>query len=360
VSSSDFRIAVVDPAGSTDYHRMEFSHPEAEHMDGPYHSPVELCAFAACTGGTFHGCHTRRDLFLARSAQAVPEDTKAVLLLVDRMRTCRRLLEHYKKAGKTVVVTFTEAGTMQIAKMLDTPARVRGFFEVVRRADGAIAVTPEGLPVMRAAGARHVELIPTPCPVDVPGWDFSIPAEDRHDILIGSTYFHANERNHVAALVGLKRIAETAGQRVTVVIDMTDPYDRQMRAELESWWQGDSLRVVEGPLNFFAFFRLMATHKMVFQLDQAAGCGQIGALALLCRIPCVGGYGGHERVIFPHLSGFGRTPGELLEISARLLADPDEAEKTVATAMALAHERVAFGQARDRLEKYFDMVGRRP
>jgi hypothetical protein len=101
----------------------------------------------------------------------------------------------------------------------------------------------------------------------------------------------------------------------------------------------------------------MATHKMVFQLDQAAGCGQVGALALLCRIPCVGGYGGHERVIFPHLSGFGRTPPELVELAARLLADPAGAEAAVATAMTYAHERVAFGQARDRLQKYFHMVG---
>jgi hypothetical protein len=113
-------------------------------------------------------------------------------------------------------------------------------------------------------------------------------------------------------------------------------------------------------LTFFTFLRLMATHRLVFQLDQAAGCGQVGALAALCRIPCVGGYGGHERVIFPHLSGFGRTPGQLLDIAGRLLTDPDEAERAVATAMAFAHEQVAFGQARDRLEKYFDMVGRQP
>jgi hypothetical protein len=356
--SADFRLAVVDPGGSTDYHRMDAADPAAEPEQGYHHSPVELCAFAACTGGTFHGCRTRRDLFTARTCHGVPAETNAVLLLVDKMRQCRQLLEQYQRSGKTVVITFTEAGTMQIAKMLDTPARVRGFFEVCRRADGAIAVTPEGVPVLRAAGARQVELIPTPCPVDVPAWDFSVPAGQRQGILIGTTYFHANERNHMAALAASRHLAASAGERVTVVIDMSDPYDRRMRAELAAWWPDESLRVVEGPLPFFRFLRLLATHKLVFQLDQAAGCGQVGALALLCRIPCVGGYGGHERVIFPHLCGFGRDTAELVELAERLLADPAEAETAVTTAIALANETIAFGVARSRLEKYFAQVGR--
>lgn len=357
--NGDFRLAVVDPGGSVDYHRMSAADPAAEPDQGHHHSPVELCAFAACTGGTFHGCRTRRDLLTAGSCHGVPSDTHAVLLLVDKMRQCQRLLEQYQRAGKTVVITFTEAGTMQIAKMLDTPARVRGFFEVCQAADGAIAVTPEGVPVLRAAGARHVELIPTPCPADVPSWDFSVPAEHRSGVLIGTTYFHANERNHMAGLMAARRLVAPFGERATVVIDMSDPYDRQMRAELEAWWPDGSLRVVEGPLPFFRFLRLLATHKLVFQLDQAAGCGQVGALALLCRIPCVGGYGGHERVIFPHLCGFGRTTEELVGLAARLLGDPAEVDAAVAAALTLATGKIGFGVSRSRLEKYFAQVGRR-
>jgi len=338
---------------------MEAIDPAAESADGYHHSPVELCAFAACTGGSFHGCRNRRDVITAGSCQGVPDDTSAVLLLVDRMRQCLRLLDQYQQRGKTVVITYTEAGTMQIAKMLGTPARLRGFFEVCRRADGAIAVTPEGLPVLHGAGARHVEFIPNPCPVDIPGWDFSVPADRRAGILIGTTYFHANERNHLAALVSIRSLAESLGERVTVVINMSDPYDRRMREALQSWWRTDSLRVVEGPLTFFAFLRLMANHKLVFQLDQAAGCGQIGGLALLCRIPCIGGYGGHERVIFPHLSGFGRSTGELVSIAARLLQDPSEAEDAVGTAVRLASEQAAYGVVRSRLETLFATVGRR-
>jgi len=355
--STDFRLAVVDPAGSPDYHRMEAVNPRGTLADGAYHSPVELCAFAACTGGTFHGCQSRRDLLTARSCWDVPSDTSAVLLLVDKMRRCRQLIDRYHQAGKTVVITFTEAGTMQIARMLETPARLRGFVGVCERADGAIAVTPEGLPVLRSCGARHVELFPTPCPVDVPGWDFSVPADQRHGILLGTTYFHANERNHMAALVSIGRLAESIGEQVTVVIDMSDSYDRSMRGELESWWRSDTLHVVEGPLTFFRFLRLLARHKIVFQLDQAAGCGQIGGLAVLSRIPCVGGNGGHERVVFPHLCGFSRTIGELSDIAEQLLMYPDKAEAAVATALKLANERVAFGVARSRLETYFAKVG---
>jgi hypothetical protein len=357
---ADFRLAVVDPGGSPDYHRMDTADPSAEAELGYHHSPVELCAFAACTGGAFHGCRTRRDVVTAGSCQGVPEGTPAVLLLVDKMRRCRRLIDQYHRAGKTVVITFTEAGTMQIAQMLRNPARIRGFHEVCRRADGAIAVTPEGVPVLRDAGARHVELIPTPCPIDVPSWDFSVPVDDRTGILIGTTYFHANERNHFAALAASRQLAADFDEQVTVVIDMTDPYDRRMRAVLESWWPDRSLRVVEGPLPFFRYLRLMATHRLVFQLDQAAGCGQVGALALLCRIPCVGGYGGHEREIFPHLCGFGRSTADLMRLATRLLTDRAEADAAVAHAVSLAMKRISFGVARNRLAEYYARVGRQP
>lgn len=357
---SSFRLAIADPKGSPEYHRMGWRGLSPESEDGYYHSPVELCAFAECTGGSFFGCHTNRDSLFATTCLSIPKDMRAVLLLVQQMPRCARLIDRYHRAGKTVVITFTEAGTMQIAKMLDGPRRLRGFFEVCRRADGAIAVTSEGAAVLRAGGARHVELIPNPCPVDLPNWDFSVAADKRRGILIGTTYFHADERNHMAALMSIRKLAESTGERVTVVIDRTDRYDREMQEVLTAWWPDELLRIEIGPLPFLKFLRLMATHKLVFQLDQAAGCGQIGGLALLCRMPCVGGYGAHERVIFPHLCGYGRDVAELVEIAGQLLTDPAAADRAMTKALALAQQHAAYGVIRPRLEALFAMLGRSP
>lgn len=350
---TDFRLAVADPGGGIEYHGTGYDFAGAPLRD---HPPVELCAFAACTAGAFYGCRTRREWFTVGGCRDVNDDISAVLLLVARMPQCLSLLEDYHRRGKTVAVTFTEQGTMQIALALAKPKLVRQFHEICRRADGALGVTPEAVSMLEGAGARNVELIPNPIPIDDPAWDFSVPVEQRRGILVGTTYFHANERNHVAALLSLRELARTTGEPISVVIDQSTRYDRRMGKRLRRWWPDEgTLRIIDGPIPFLRFLRLMATHRVVFQLDQAAGCGQVGAEALLCRIPCVGGYGGHERVIFPELCGYGRGTEELVAITARLLADPQYYEAEVARGLALA-EPISFAASRVRLAEYFAKI----
>jgi hypothetical protein len=93
----------------------------------------------------------------------------------------------------------------------------------------------------------------------------------------------------------------------------------------------------------------MASHKLVIQFEWGGGAGDVAATALLSRIPCVGGHGTVEQIAFPHLTGFGRSPDELLDLAAELLGDTSRAEAALAQAVALAAAHLSPQQAQARL-----------
>jgi hypothetical protein len=116
------------------------------------------------------------------------------------------------------------------------------------------------------------------------------------------------------------------------------------------------LRVVRSRLPYARYLQLMAGHKLVFQLDQSAAPGQVAGDALLCRIPCVGGNGTIERLVFPDLCGHGRTTAELVDIAVRLLEHPSEADAAVAQASSLATQQLSFAVLARRLAAFFQKI----
>ncbi len=341
--TDQFRLALVEQHLGSDSHPAQY--PDFAGEPPENHIPVDVCAFAACTAGTYHRKH-----------RSVPAATRNVLLLLDKLPSCLQALTELQRAGKTVAVTFAEAGTMQVADQLAAPAALECFYEICQRADATIATTPDGASVFRGAGARHVELIPTPCPVDDPRWDFSVAPDQRRGILIGTFEFCTHYRNHVAALLSARRVAEATGEPVTLIRGRRR-YNRRMAEQVQRHWPAGLLRVIEEPLPALRFVRLMATHKLVFQLDQAGAAGQVAGEALLCRIPCVGGYGGIERVVFPDLCSFGHTPEQLVDLVIRLVEQPSEAERAVARALSIAAQQLSFAAGRARLVDLFTRLG---
>jgi hypothetical protein len=355
----DLRLAVIDPRGASSDHPREYpDFAGAPTAERERHKPAELCAFAACTRGTFHGCGIRR------RGWSLGADTVAVLVMLADMPRCLRLIRRLRSPGKTVAVTFAEAGLMQTAELLDHPAALEAFFGICELADGAIAASPEGVPLFRAGRARHVEFIPTPAPVDDPRWDFSIPPEQRGGILAGTVEFgrytspmNSYPRNHLAALLSLSEVAQSTGEPVTTVINGSR-YERRMAELAMSRFPPGLLRLIDGPLPALRFVRLMARHKLVFQFDQSAAVGQIAAEALMCRIPCVGGYGTTERLAFPDLCGHGRTTEQLTELASHLIEDPEDADVAVKKALALATERLSYSAVRTQLTEFYAKIGR--
>lgn len=336
------KIAVLNPGGNDpEQHFPDF----AGAPDEKAHAPVNYHAFAACTGGGFF-----------RKDNAIPADTKHVLVLLrSDLKACRQALIELRRAGRTAAIAFKEAGAFQVAALLAKPAKLRLFHEICQRAHGAIATTPDLVQTYRAAGLQYVEFIPTPYPVEDARWDFARPIEERSGIFVGTREFDTPSRNHLATLLALRLLADPMQEPVTV-FNVNGWRGRRMLAEVR--FPENLLRVVEGRLPYPRYLKLMARHKLVFQLDASAVPGQVAGDALLCRVPCVGGNGTTERLVFPDLCGHGRAHEQLFDIAARLLEHPHDCIAAVERAMELARSQLSFEKVATALADFFRRISR--
>jgi hypothetical protein len=216
----------------------------------------------------------------------------------------------------------------------------------VQTADGCLAATTEALPFY-AAG----EFIPTPYPLTDPRWDFACSLGERSGIFVGTREWNVPSRHHLAALV----MALELGEPVTVF----DRDPKRCRKILSAFGLPvDSLHVRERPLPYRDYLAEMSRHKIVLQTDRSAVPGQVAGDALLCRMPCVGGDGAVDRLVFGASCGYGRSLGELKEIAARLLRDPDLYSATVADSQRQAREKLSYEVVAPRLEQFFKRLTR--
>jgi hypothetical protein len=335
-------LAVLHPKGSD----PEQSFPDfAGAPQETQPAPLGYHAFAAATGGAIY-----------RKDQQIPADARAVLLVLGRdLKACRGAIAELRSAGKTVAVAFKDAGACEIAELLGKADRLKLFQEICARADLAIATAPDLASLFLSAGARHAEFVLTPLPLEDERWDFSMPIEERRGIFIGTRSFAEQSRNHLAALFCIRQLAESMHEPVTVFNG--DGWRGRRMLDRLRFTEG-LLRVVESKLSHPRYLRLMSRHRLVFQLDAGAGEGQVAGDALLCRIPCVGGNGAGERLIFQELCGHGRTSEQLFDLAARILEHPYDALAVVDQALEVARERLAFGPTAKRLTSLFERMGR--
>jgi len=339
-------LAVLHPRGpDSEQSFPDFAGPPRD--ADVLHAPLGYHAFAAATGGAIY-----------RKDQQIPADARSVLLMLGRdLKACRGAIAELRLAKKTVAVAFKDAGACEVAELLGRADRLKLFQEICARADLAIATAPDLVPLFLAAGARHAEFILPPLPVEDERWDFSTPIEERRGIFLGTRSFARPSQNHLAALFCIRQLAEPMQEPVTVFND--DGWRGRRLLDRVRFTEG-LLRVVEGKgkLSHPRYLRLMGRHRLVFQLDAGAGEGQVAGDALLCRIPCVGGNGAAERMIYPELCGHGRTSEQLFDLAARLLEHPYDALAVVEKAMEVARDRLAFAPAAKRLTSLFERMGR--
>ena len=335
-------LAVLHPQGSDP--EQKFPDFAGTPQDAA-HPPLGYHAFAAATGGAIY-----------RKDQQIPTDVRSVLLILgNNLKACRVALSELRNAKKTVAVGFKDAGAFQVAESLGKPDRMKLFQEICARADLAIATAPDLVPLFLSAGARHAELLIPPLPVEDDRWDFSMPIEERRGIFIGTRSFATLSRNHLAALLCIRQLSEPMQEPVTVFNG--DGWRGRGMLDRLKFSEG-LLRVVEGKFLYPRYLRLMSRHRLVFQLDASADDGRAAGDALLCRIPCVGGNGATERVIFPELCGHGRTNEQLFDVAARLLEHPYDTLAVVEKAMEIARERLAFAPMAKRIASVFERMGR--
>ncbi len=335
-------LAVLNPGGrDPDQIFPDFAGSPSETA----HPPVNFHGYAACVGGAFY----RRD-------QAIPASERRVLLLLrGNLKACRQPLVEFRRARKTLLVSLKESGLSQAGALLGDLARLERFREICGRADAALSPVEDLLPLYRAAGARTVEFIPTPYPVEDERWNFSQPLETRRGLFIGTREFDAPARHHLAALMTIQPLAEAMGEPVTVI--NTEGW-RGARLLARLGFSPGQLRVVTGRLPYPQYLRLMAAHKLVFQMDGGAVPGQVAGDALLCRVPCVGGNGAVERLAFPELCGHGRTPEQLFDLAARLLEHPHDSAEVIQQALQAARARLSFAAVARQLTDLCDRLER--
>ena len=342
-SAANFRLSVLNPGGRD---------PEQQFhtLTGPSegaHPPVNFHAFAACAFGAFH-----RD---ARSALA--EKTPVLLLLRSDFRASGRALAELKREGRVVAVALKETGLHQIAQQLRDRAKFSRFIKIVTQADACIATTPEAAEIYQRVRSKHdpatAAFIPTPYPMEDQRWDFSMPRNEQSGIFVGTREWDVPSRNHFAALLVAREVCKSTGEHVTVV-NLDGYKGRRLLGELN--FPEGKLRLIEKWKSYPDYLRDVARHKIVLQIDRSHVPGQVAGDALLCRIPCVGGDGAIERIVFSKTCGEARTINEIASMAQHLLKNPALREAVVAESQKRARELLSFEAVRSQLAKFFATV----
>jgi hypothetical protein len=271
----------------------------------------------------------------------VPDAVRAVLVLLRRngLRDALNAVRDLRKRGKRVVISWKESGLPQVALALASPGLNRKFRAVCSEAEGFISSTPDLVPLYEAAGCRRGGFIPTPYPIEEPSWNFSIPIPQRQGIFIGTREFGNPSRNHFLAVASISEL----GRPITVINTEGWTGARLLRSI------SSELRIVSGKLPYADYLRLMARHRVVFQLDRSAVPGQVAGDALLCGLPCVGGDGAVDRLAFPTLCGTSVPIGSAVKVAERLLDDDDFYLETLESARKLALQKLSFPRVKEHL-----------
>ncbi|MEI6714264.1 MAG: hypothetical protein WCO60_10965 [Verrucomicrobiota bacterium] len=306
--------------------------------------PLGFHGFAACTGGAF-----------VRKAASIPASEKRVLLLLDdNMKRGRQAVIDLRRAGKIVVIAFHNSSTPKLLEQLKSPGALELFQEICTRAHAAICPARDLEPVFRSCGLLYVEGILPPIPMDEAEWNFASRPETRSGIFLGSWDWHTPSKNHLLALMGLKEVASQMYEPVTV-FNLNGWRGRQWLRQLK--YPTGLLQIVERRLPYPEYLRIVAKHKLVFQLDSSSGIGRVTADALLARIPIVGGNGALERVLFPEYCGHGNQTPDLFQAASRLLDHGHDRENAVDRAMELGKHLVSFAKVEQTIEELFHYLG---
>jgi hypothetical protein len=326
-------LAVLNPGGKDPFQAFDDG---AGPVDDRLHAPVNYHAYAACVGGAFHS-----------KVSSIPDSEKRVLLLLRRdLKASLSALRELKAKGKTVAISWKESGLHQVAQQLAKPDSILLFKQICALADGALSSTRDLLPFYMGAGVRFAMFIPTPYPISDARWDFSIPPAERKGVLVGTREFDVPSRNHLIAIFNAMQL----GEPITVF----NQDGRAGRKRLEAI--GD-IQILEGRLPYSEYLRVMARHKLVFQVDRSAVPGQVAGDALLCRVPCVGGDSAIERIAFPDFSS--DPVNRSIELAHALLANSVRMEQAVAESQQAAKETVSYEAIAGKLDIFFKKAGER-
>ena len=330
---SPVSLAVLNPQGRDPF--LDYR----ELPSGPFpgiHAPINFHAYAAATRGAFFD-----------STEAVITQKErfdgVIVLIRKRAWISLKAARQLKAAGIPVIVTWKECSETQIAKQLRSLRARLAYRKLIALADGVLSptLTPPPCPtgINEAEFSAKLKTIPTPYPLDLPGWDFSRPLETRSGILIGTREFKTASRNHLRAI---QELISLAGQlpipRITVINTGGKRGSRQLHSLATQFPEG-VFQIVEAALPYPNYMRLLATHRVVFQRDLSGVPGQIAGDCLLARTLCVGGNSTLEKIAFPEFSA-----GEegAIDRLAGVLRDDAEYATAIERSQRIATDQLSY------------------
>jgi len=339
-----FAITVLNPKGKD----PEQVFPDYAGIPNPkIHAPVNFHAYAACTGGSFHS-----------NVKKVIELNKPVLMLVrNNFKLCLKTLRTLKNVGITVAVSLKETGSHQVANQLKDGSKLSLLKEIVNESDGVISPTQAMVPIyqsLKTDNPQTVRFIPTPYPVESNAWDFSVPIDERNGIFLGTRELKTYSRNHLASLILVSSLVKKTGCRLTL-INKDGRLTSQFIAALGI---PSELVNVISPMPYPDYLRMLANHRIVFQLDQSMVPGQVAGDCCLCRVVCVGGNGSVESLVYPDFSNFSQNREELLVIAEKLLTNDSFYSDVTTQSEERAGEFVSFSEGAKNLKYFFDELGK--
>lgn len=332
------KITVLNPGGNDP--AQGFNDFAGEVGEGP-HAPVNYHAYAACVGGAFEN----------DSNQAIKKGYPVLLLIRKRLNVVYRALQKIKEAGIKVAVGFKETGFQQISHQFQEPGKISKLRQVITLSDGCLSSTEALVPFYRGLSQNpdhNVAFIPTPYPIDDRRWDFSIPVNQRKGIFLGTRELRLGSRNHLHAMVFLKYISKKTREPVTII----NSDGRKGEKIIKSIGFTPDLLRIHKRLSYVEYLKLMAAHKLVFQLDHSFVPGQVAGDALICGIPCIGGNSSIEGIGFPSSARFG-VNRELVDYAISLIQSRGLQQSLFEETRKTAMSTVSFSAVAPKISQYF-------
>jgi len=333
-------LAVLNPKGRDPF--LDYREGVDAYRRG-VHPPINFHAYAASTFGLF--CDSVDQVRKHRS-----RIDAAVVLIRKRTWITLRAVRELKEAGIPVVVSWKECGPAQINRQLSPSRATDAYGEILKLADGIVSPTLACPPRCGEMGNdefwRKMKFIPTPYPVEYPDWDFSLPLQERSGIMIGTREFRGVDRNHIQAILWLSGLARDLNLPRITVINSEKNKGMKKLGELSRLFPPNSLQILEKPLCYPDYLALLASHRLIFQMDRSGVPGQVAGDCLLAGNLCAGGDSAIESIAFPLFRDNGSARWkEVFEKIEQLMEDEKSYEKEVKRSQEIAAKELSFAAA---------------
>ena len=333
---SPIRLAVLNPRGSDPF--VDYTNGPGSFHPGT-HPPINYHAFAAATFGAFYD-----------STEQVIDNLDrydAVLILIRRRPWISfAAVKALKDAGATVIVAWKECGEEQIDRQLKGFRARKAYGKILSLADGILSPTsnlpPRHGECDKEAFQAKAKFLPTPSPLEHSQWDFS-PTIERRGILLGTREFKTPARNHLQALELVAFAARELNIERVTVINSEKARGLAQLTRLAPEFPANCLEIIEKPLPYSDYLSLLASHRLVFQMDQSNVPGQVAGDCLLARNLCCGGSSLIEKIVFPSLYDEGnRSREEWIQMFSRLMGEDHTYERIQLEAQSIAQQELSY------------------